>query len=88
MQVNFIFAHGGNKNIQDITIGDVLKGQTSNNTVLGFHQAKLGDKELYSFNDGEYFVTAEHPFMTIDGWKAMDLVWAMKEHSMSAVGVV
>ncbi len=75
-------ADGTNKNIQDVQIGDVLRGQTSNNTVLGFHQPKLGEKELYSFNGGEYFVTAEHPFMTIDGWKAFDPELAVLEHNL------
>ena len=65
-------ADGTTKNIQDVKIGDVLKGGNSNNTVLGFHQPLLNGKKLYSFNNGNYFVTAEHPFKTIDGWKSIN----------------
>jgi hypothetical protein len=65
-------ADGTKKNIQDVKIGDVLKGEKTNNKVLGFHDPKLNDKKLYSFNGGRYFVTAEHPFKTIDGWKSIN----------------
>jgi hypothetical protein len=65
-------ADGSQKNIQDVKIGDVLKGEKTNNTVLAFHRPLLSDGLLYSFNGGRYFVTAEHPFMTTDGWKSMD----------------
>lgn len=75
-------ANGTKLNIQDVVIGDVLKGQTSDNTVVGFHQPKLGDKKLYSYNGGEYFVTAEHPFMTTTGWKAFDPELAVLEHNL------
>ncbi|MFA6386614.1 MAG: Hint domain-containing protein [Candidatus Paceibacterota bacterium] len=65
-------ADGTTKNIQDVNIGDVLKGEKTNNKVLGFHDPKLNSKKLYSFNGGRYFVTAEHPFKTIDGWKSIN----------------
>lgn len=64
-------ADGETKNIQDIKIGDVLKGETTNNTVLGLHRPNLNGK-VYSFNGGRYFVTEEHPFKTIDGWKSIN----------------
>ncbi len=64
-------ADGTKKNIQDVKIGDVLKGETTNNTVLGFHRPEL-DGKLYSFNGGRYFVTEEHPFKTTDGWKSIN----------------
>ena len=65
-------ADGTTKNIEDVKIGDVLKGEKTNNKVLGFHQPKLNEKKLYSFNGGRYFVTAEHPFKTITGWKSIN----------------
>ena len=65
-------ADGLKKNIQDVKIGDILKGEKTNNIVLGFHNPKLEDRKLYSFNGGRYFVTAEHPFKTIDGWKILE----------------
>jgi hypothetical protein len=69
--------------IQDVKIGDILKGETTDNIVLGFHRPILGEKKLYSFNGGKYFVTAEHPFMTTNGWKALDPKLALKEHKLN-----
>ncbi len=73
-------ADGSLKLIQDVQIGDVLKGEKTNNTVLGFHQPKLGDQKLYGFNGEKPFVTAEHPFMTTQGWKSIDPIQTSKEH--------
>lgn len=73
-------ANGTKKNIQDVKLGDVLKGEKTNNTVIGFHQPKLGSKLLYSFNGGRYFVTAEHPFKTIDGWKSINPELTLSEN--------
>lgn len=73
-------ADGSKKNIQDVQIGDVLKGETTNNTVLGYHQPTLDDGKLYGFNGGEAFVTAEHPFMTTEGWKSINPEKTKREH--------
>jgi hypothetical protein len=73
-------ADGSKKNIQDVQIGDVLKGDTTDNTVLGYHQPTLDDGKLYGFNGGEAFVTAEHPFMTTKGWKSINPEKTKKEH--------
>jgi hypothetical protein len=76
-------ADGTQKPIQDIAIGDVLKGEKTNNTVTGFDRPLLGDKEtLYSFNGGEYFVSEDHPFMTTDGWKAINPELAGLKHQL------
>lgn len=73
-------ADGTLKNIQDVVLGDVLKGETGNNKVIGFHQPKLGDEKVYSFNGGRHFVTAEHPFRTTDGWKSLNPGKTAEEH--------
>ena len=72
-------ANGTTKNIQDVKVGDVLKGETTNNTVLGFHRPEL-DGKLYSLNGGRYFVTEEHPFKTTDGWKSINPSKTEKEN--------
>jgi hypothetical protein len=64
-------ADGSTKKIQDVKIDDVLKGEKTNNKVLGFHRPALNGK-LYSLNGGRYFVTEEHPFKTTDGWKSIN----------------
>jgi len=60
------------KNIEDIKVGDKIKGHKGNNEVIKLDPTLLGDRKLYSFNDNEhYFFTSEHPFMTEEGWKSI-----------------
>lgn len=73
---------GTYKNIEDVLIGDILKGETTNNTVLGYHRPKLENKLLYGYNGGTAFATADHPFKTTEGWKAFNPSQAMKEHNL------
>jgi hypothetical protein len=73
-------ADGTEKNIQDVKLGDVLKGELGNNKVIGFHRPELGNEKLYSFNGGRHFVTAEHPFYTTDGWKSLNPAKTAEEH--------
>lgn len=65
-------ADGSKKNIQDVKIGDVLKGETTNNTVLRYHRPLQSEGVTYGFNGGRSFVTAEHPFKTTQGWKSIN----------------
>jgi len=60
------------KNIENIVIGDKVKGHKEDNTVIKLDPTLLADRKLYSFNDNEhYFFTSEHPFMTEEGWKSI-----------------
>ena len=69
------------KNIQDVQIGEsVLGDDCAINNVTGYDRPMLGDRLLYSFNGGKYFVTAEHPFLTIDGWKSISPEALVKEN--------
>lgn len=43
------------------------------NIVLGIDRSPLWTRQLYSFNWWTNFVTAEHPFLTEDGWKSIDV---------------
>ncbi|MFC4871913.1 hypothetical protein [Negadavirga shengliensis] len=80
-------ADGTVKMIEDVKIGDVLAGYNQiNNTVLAFDHPKLGTRKLYAFNEGPYFVTAEHPFLTEKGWKAIDPVATARENPRLKVG--
>lgn len=67
-----IMESGSVKAIEDVMIGDILRGQNGSNTVVAFDHPLLGDRLLHSINDSQYFVTSEHPFFTGDGWKAID----------------
>jgi len=64
-------ANGKNKAIKDIVKGDVVRGVKGKNTVTKVYKPFLHFRRKYSINNGEYFTTAEHPFMTTEGWKAI-----------------
>ena len=60
------------KNIEDVVVGDTVKGQNGTNKVIALDPTVLGPRKLYSFNDNEhYFFTSEHPFLTEEGWKSV-----------------
>jgi|GEM_PF-6809666 len=68
-----ILADGSVKPIELVNIGDQLLGYGGQfNSVLAYDRPRLGKRKLYAFNDGPFFVTAEHPFLTEAGWKAID----------------
>jgi hypothetical protein len=72
-------ADGTKKNIQDIAVGDKLKALDGSNTVQALLRPKLGNQSVYSINNGRQFFTANHPFLTTDGWKSIDPVTTKKE---------
>ena len=64
---------GSTKSIENVKIGDKVLGMDGQYNLVEdtlIHDIKA--RNLYSFNGGPFFVTAEHPFMTTDGWKAID----------------
>lgn len=84
---NVLFSDGTAKSIEKIKIGDTLLGRDNvHNKVVKYDQPLLGSRKLYSFNDGPYFVTAEHPFLTKDGWKSLNPQATAKENQNLAVG--
>jgi hypothetical protein len=71
---------GSSKNIKDVEVGDKVLGSGGTyNTVVDIETPDLGKRKLYSFNGGELFVTNEHPFMSSDGWKAINSQETYKE---------
>ena len=62
-------ADGVEKNITEISVGDIVKTQDGSGSVVKVFHSKAGKQKLYGFNDKEPFVTEAHPFMTQDGWK-------------------
>ena len=60
------------KNIENIVVGDKVKGHKNDNEVIKLDPTLLANRKLYSFNNNEhYFFTSEHPFMTEEGWKSV-----------------
>ena len=75
-------ADGSIKLIEDVKIGDSLLGKDGSvSKVFDYDHPKLGLRKLYGFNGGKAFVTAEHPFMTREGWKAIDTKKTIEENS-------
>ena len=78
-------ADGTRKAIETLVPGDLLRGHTSDNRVLSLETPKLGERKLYRINGSKAFVTAEHPFLTKDGWKSIDPLSTAKEHASLGV---
>jgi hypothetical protein len=68
------------KAVQDIKIGDKLKGLVGANTVLEIEAGKSGNRTLYSINDGQFMITEGHPLLTQNGWTAVDWETVSKYH--------
>jgi Hom_end-associated Hint len=80
-------ADGTAKPIELVEVGDRVLGRGGRvNRVRGVLRPVLGERELYALNDGPFFVTASHPFLTTAGWKAVDPDAAREEVPGLAVG--
>jgi hypothetical protein len=66
-------ADGTPRAIEQVTVGDrVLASDGTANEVVAIERPRLGSRRLYALNGSDFFVTAEHPFMTEEGWKSID----------------
>jgi hypothetical protein len=65
-------ADGTDIKIEDIIVGDIVKGKDGDDKVIALDPTLLGNRKLYAFNGStNFFVTSEHPFWTTDGWKSI-----------------
>jgi hypothetical protein len=73
-------ADGSLRNIEDVQEGDMVETSEGAGTVDKVW--RLAHKGyIYAFNgSGNYFVTASHPFMTTEGWKAFNPEAAQAEN--------
>ena len=76
-------ADGTEKIIAAVEIGDKVKSEKGESTVQSI-QIHEGDFVVYSINNSKPFVTAEHPFKTIDGWKSIDPSTTLEKHQISS----
>jgi hypothetical protein len=80
-------ADGSVRSIELIEVGDWVRGANGrDNRVIGIEKPLLGRRWLYSVNRTEPFVTAEHPLLTTEGWKAIDPAATAAENAQLAVG--
>lgn len=78
-ETKFLMADGTYKAVSALKPGDKVKGQTGINTLERNDSYRVRSL-LYRVNGSEAYVTANHPFYTKDGWKAVDYKLARKEH--------
>ncbi len=70
---------GSIKKIEDVKIGDKLKGNGDNvNTVDKYQPKKTAGRRLISINGSEFFTTEDHPFWTTEGWKSANKTMSNK----------
>ena len=84
-----LMADGTEKPIERIAIGDRVMGRGGRiNRVTGIERPRLGGRRLHAFNGGRPFVTAEHPFFTRAGWRAIDPEATAAENPSLSVGAL
>ena len=77
-----LMADGSERPIESLRPGDLVRGAGGRvNRVVGVERPCLGARRLYAFNGGRPFVTAEHPFLTMAGWKAIDPAATARENA-------
>ncbi|MEZ5666724.1 MAG: Hint domain-containing homing endonuclease [Alphaproteobacteria bacterium] len=82
-----LLANGQSCAIERIPVGALVMGRNGKaNRVVRVERPRLDGRKLYALNGGPAFVTAEHPFMTREGWKAIDPVATRRETAQLAVG--
>jgi hypothetical protein len=66
-------ADGTSRAIEHVAAGDLVLGPEGRiNQVVEVKTPTLGSRLLYALNESDFFVTAEHPFMTETGWKSIN----------------
>ncbi len=66
-------ADGTSRPIELVLVGDLVLGRAGRaNRVVEIERPRLGQRHLYALNESDFFVTAEHPFMTEEGWKSIE----------------
>ena len=82
-----LMADGSEKPIEEIVVGDRVMGAAGQaNRVTAIERPRLAGRSLHGFNGGRPFVTAEHPFRTLGGWKSIDPMATRSENARLRVG--
>ena len=76
-----LMSDGTERIIKNVKVGDKVIGYTGDiNTVTHVECNPLGERDLYGFGK-EHWFTAEHPFLTSDGWKSLSPANTKKENT-------
>ena len=66
-------ADGNLKSIEEIMVGEVVLGANGDvNTVVRLERPMIGNRGTWMIN-GEVEFTGDHPFLTSEGWKVVDI---------------
>ena len=71
-------ADGTYKNIEDVKVGDLLKGAEGKGKVTAVSIQTRTNLTMYGVNGGVPFITSDHPILTTKGWKAIQSEKARK----------
>jgi hypothetical protein len=66
---NVLMADGSYKRIADVVVGDIVRGHTRNNTVVGTKSTTVHDRKMIKFKNYSFLTTDDHLFLTNNGWK-------------------
>ena len=83
-ETSIIMADETTKRIDEVIVGDIVKSEITTSNVIGIDIHKEKEYIIYSINNSEAFVTAEHPFKTTTGWKAIDPLETFKTHGIES----
>ena len=76
-----MLANGKEVRIERLKVGNILLGSKgAHNKIVKLDIIPKGNRTIYAFNGGRFFVTANHPFKTTTGWKALDPQAARSDH--------
>jgi len=67
-----LMADGTTKKVEDVKIGDMVKGNEGAAKVLATSRFTQSEDFFYSINGGQATFTIEHPVLTKRGWKSLD----------------
>ncbi len=86
-ETSILMVDGSEKRIDQVRQGDYVLGPSGEaRRVTDVEAPLLGSRLLYAINNSDAFITAEHPVMTGEGWKAIDPAATAAENPNLSVG--
>jgi hypothetical protein len=64
-------ADGSKRKIQEVRVGEYVRGYNSNNKVTGMTMEESTPNSLFTLNKDDLHITGGHPILTVAGWKAI-----------------
>jgi hypothetical protein len=64
-----LMADGAWKRIEDVEVGDSVRGLESNNKVIGTKTTTVQKRKMIKFDGYDFYSTDDHLFLTHNGWK-------------------